>query len=103
MITIQFPTDKLEDITRDIQLLNQLKGHHVSCIQDWKIPCGSGMTLTLRIEGPVGMIVQEHHFDQAIQLLTVAKTGVRNWSQDSPRQTDAQDDGAARSTDGAAS
>ena len=79
MLQIHVPTEDIAQYAETMKLLADIKGTEVTTYHEWKIPCGSGIQLTIKLEGPVGMKAEPAFFDQAIKLLTVAKDGVAGW------------------------
>lgn len=79
MLTIQVPGDDASNFAKTAKLMAEIKDCNVSTFYEWKIPCGSGIQLTIKLEGPVGMRVEPAFFDQAIRLLEVARDGVKGW------------------------
>ena len=79
MLSIQVPAEDISDFAKTAELMAKIKDCDVSTFHEWKIPCGSGIQLTIKLEGPVGMQVEPGFFDQAIRLLEVARDGVKGW------------------------
>jgi len=79
MLQITIPDNDLAEFGEAATLLAAIKGHKVETIHEWVIPCGSGIRLLIRIEGPPGLKVEAAMFDQAIRLLEIAKEGTGGW------------------------
>lgn len=79
MLQITIPDNDLKEFGQAASLLAEIKGHKIETVHEWVIPCGSGMRLLIRIEGPPGLTIGATEFDQAIRLLEVAKKGTAGW------------------------
>ena len=82
MLSIQVPAEEMSDFAKTAELMARIKNCDISTVHEWQIPCGSGIRMTVKLEGPVGMKAEPRFFDQAIALLKVAKDGVMEWPQD---------------------
>jgi hypothetical protein len=79
MLSIIFPAEDASGLAKMADWIAKLKECEIASIHEWKIPCGGGIQLTIKLEGPVGFRLGPEMFDQAIRLLGVAKEGVKDW------------------------
>lgn len=79
MLSIQIPGEDLSGFAQLTEIMATIKECEVSTFHEWHIPCGSGIQLTIKLDGPVGFQMTPAYFDQAIRLLEVAKEGVTSW------------------------
>lgn len=82
MLQITIPTEELSTLGEMARMLAQIKNCEIQTIHEWVIPCASSVRLKIRLEGPPGFVMNTECFDQAIQLLTVAKEGAAGWPGD---------------------